>query len=183
MINYFKFNGISSADFGVYVGGQHSFTAPQKNIIKANIPGRNGDFILDTGVFNNIMITYVVVGIGNFKEKINQLKEWLLSPTGYAKLEDTYNPNHYRMGILANGIDWIMYSLNTTGKANITFDCKPQRWLVSGNSPIELGASGILTNPTKFYAKPLIHVEGYGKITIGGTQITIANTFPEVYID
>ena len=183
MINWIKFDGIKSTDFGLYVGGQQSFRAPVKNIIKQSIPNRNGAFVIDNGVFDNVLVTYVLLGIGNFKSKINDIKEWLLSPNGYVKLEDSYNPDYYRMGMVVNGIDFIMHNLNTIGKANVLFDCKPQRYLTVGDSTYELGSSGTLVNPTKFSAKPLIHVEGYGKLRVNGTQITVANEFPEVYID
>lgn len=183
MINYITFNGVPSTEFDLYVGGQFSFKAPRKDIVKVDIPGRNGDLIFDNGTYSNIEITYVIVGMNNFKSKINLIKDWLLSPVGYTILEDTYDTDHYRYATLASGIDFIMSCLNKFGKANIIFDCKPQRFLNSGDTVTALSASGTLTNPTPFNAKPLIVCTGAGTLTIKSQTITVASGLSPITID
>lgn len=52
--------------------------------------------------------------------------------TGYARLEDSYNLDFYRMGRLSGGISWDTYLLVKQGKASLTFDCKPQKFYKNG---------------------------------------------------
>lgn len=183
MKNYIIFNGISSEEFGLYVGGQESFNAPKKKITKVSIPGRNGDLIIDQKAFNNISVPYMIVGMEGFQKNTEKIKEWLLSPNSYAKLEDSYDPCTYRLGMITAGIDFELYRLNQTGKAKITFDCKPQKFLTGGTlqNKVENGES--IYNPTEFESLPLIYVDGYGTLTIGDQVIEIANDFSTVYID
>lgn len=175
MINTITFNGISSDEFDVYVGGQNSFNAPKKSIKKISVPGRNGDLVFDKGTFNNVNVAYNIVGVRNFKERINDIKEWLTSPRSYARLEDTYNPDYYRLGMVTAGITFTMQHLNQYGKAKITFDCKPQRFLKSGEEIVEFEVDGTILNPTDFPSDPVIKVygAGAGSVTIGDQTVYI----------
>ena len=183
MRNYIVFNGVSSAEFGLFVGGQESFNAPKKKVTKVSVPGRNGDLIIDQGAFENISVAYNIVGMDGFQKNIEKIKEWLLSPNSYARLEDSYDPCTYRMGIVSAGINFTLYRLNQTGKARITFDCKPQKYLVGGTLQNKIESGDSLYNPTSFKSSPLIHVNGYGTLTIGDENIEIADDYQEIYID
>lgn len=185
MINTITFNGISSDEFDVYVGGQNSFNAPKKNIKKIPVPGRNGDLVFDKGTFNNVNIAYNIVGVSNFKERINDIKEWLTSPRSYARLEDTYNPDYYRLGMVTAGITFTMKHLNQYGKAKVTFDCKPQRFLKSGEEIAEFEVDGTILNPTEFPSDPVITVygSGSGTVVIGSQTITIDDIDTYTVID
>lgn len=175
MINTITFNGISSDEFGIYVGGQNSFNAPKKNIKKIPVPGRNGDLVFDKGTFSNVNVPYNIVGVSNFKERINDIKEWLTSPRSYARLEDSYNPDYYRLGMVTAGITFTMKHLNQYGKAKITFDCKPQRFLKSGEEIEEFEVDGTIFNPTDFPSDPVIKVygAGAGSVVIGDQTLYI----------
>ena len=153
-LNYFIFNGKSSLDFGVYIGGQATFNAPQRDVSKVSIPGRSGDLIRDNGRFLNIEVTYNVVIMKEFRGKTAEIRAWLKEPTSYARLEDTYNPDFYRMGICTASIDFDTLAFNEAGKAQVTFDCKPERFLKSGEETISVGSLSwmgkTIFNPTNF---------------------------------
>lgn len=186
--NHFIFNGQSSLDYGVYIGGQGTYNAPQRDISKVSIPGRNGDLIMDNGRFLNVQVSYPIVVMDRFRDRTYAIRAWLSSPTTYARLEDTYHPDEYRMGMLTGGIQFETSAFNLTGKAVITFDCKPERFLKSGESWVDLaGTAGSgapvtsMQNPTRFDSKPLINAvirpTGQdGVITIGNQTITILGT-------
>ena len=53
MINYFTFDGKTSTDFGMYISGSGTYNAPERDVTTYNIPGRNGDLIVDNGRFLN----------------------------------------------------------------------------------------------------------------------------------
>ena len=179
------FNDIPSTDFDIYVGGQNSFGAPKRSVKKINVPGRNGDLAFDKGTFNNVNISYNIVGMRDFKDRINDIKEWLMSPLSYARLEDSYNPDYYRMAMITAGITFTMKRLNLYGKAKITFDCKPQRFLKSGEEVQEFEYAGHIINPTEFPSRPIITVygAGAGSVTIGDQEIEISNIDDYTVID
>lgn len=175
-INSFTFNGVSSENKGLYVGGQLTFNSPRRDITKASIPGRNGDLIRDNGRFGNIQVAYNIVAMNSFAATAQAVRNWLMSVKGYARLEDTYDPTHYRMAAVSESVDFETGAYNATGKAQITFDCMPQRFLKSGETAVTITSSGTLSNPTPFESKPLIRVYGSGDC-----QITIGNQI--IYLD
>ena len=44
-MNYFNFNGHSSADFGIRINKKSVFCAPKRDATLLSIPGRNGDIV------------------------------------------------------------------------------------------------------------------------------------------
>lgn len=175
MINYFTIDGESSADLGVFIGGQGSYDAPERDVTKYSIAGRNGDLTHDNGRFKNIALTYPVVILKDFDETVNDLTEWLLSKTGYCRLEDSYHPDYYREARVIDEIRFRTTAFNRTGVTRIKFDCKPQKWLKSGETAKSFTAkSGTITNPTRFTSKPLIRI--YPVSTVSTFSLTIGNT-------
>lgn len=174
----FTFDGESSGDYGVYITGTGVFNAPERSVEMIEIAGRNGSFALDKGKFENIEVTYRV-GIvddseSDFADRVSDFRNWLCSKVGYCRLEDEYNPNEYRMAVYSSGIE-IEHDLLIAGEAEITFNCKPQRWLTSGETAVSVADGGTLDNPTRFESEPLLAVEGYGNINFNGYDIDIEN--------
>lgn len=175
--NTFTFDGKSSADFGVYLTGEGVFNAPERAVEMLSIPGRNGDYALDLGRFENISVTYKVgmydVNESNFATKVSNFRNWLCSKVGYVRLTDTYNTGEYRMAVYKSGLE-LEHELLIAGEAEITFDCKPQRFLTSGETATSVASGGTLSNPTLFDSKPLLECKGHGNILVRGVPITIA---------
>lgn len=174
----FTFDGTNSRAYGVYITGRGVFNAPERNVEMVEIPGRNGAYALDKGNFNNIEVTYPA-GIfadteADFAQAVSDLRNFLCSKNGYCRLEDDYNSGEYRMAIYKSGLE-VDHDMLTAGEFNIVFECKPQRWLTSGETAVSVASGGKVTNPTLFEAKPLLEVTGYGTIDIGGSEIEIAN--------
>ena len=174
----FTFDGESSANYGVYLTGEGVFNAPVRAVEMIEIPGRNGNFALDQGRFENITVTYQAgmydVNESNFADKVSAVRNWLCSKVGYCRLEDEYNPNEYRMAVYSNGLE-VSHDMLIAGEFEITFECKPQRWLTSGETAVSVTSGNTLTNPTLFDASPQLQVWGYGDITLGSNQITLGN--------
>lgn len=176
----FSFDNTSSRNYGVYITGEGVFNAPERNIEMVEIPGRNGAYALDRGNFNNIEVTYpasiVADTESDFATAVSDLRNFLCSKDGYCRLEDDYNPNEYRMAIYKSGLE-VSHNGLLTGEFDITFECKPQRFLTSGETAVSVANGGTLTNPTLFEARPMIEVVGYGDISIGGSTIEIYNEY------
>lgn len=174
------FDGESSADYGVYITGQAVFNAPEREVEMITIPGRNGTFALDKGRFENVTVTYPA-GIfadtdEDFSEAISDFRNLLCSRQGYVRLEDDYNPNEYRLAVYKSGLEVELAQLKA-GEFNIVFECKPQRFLTSGETAIEVDSGDDIENPTELEAKPLLEVEAPsgGTISFNG-KISISLT-------
>ena len=177
--NIFKalsFDNVSSRTYGVYITGEAVYNAPERDVEMVSIPGRNGSFALDHGRFENIEVTYPA-GIfadneADFAQAVSDFRNYLCSKQGYCRLSDEYNPDEYRMAVYKSGLEVDPAQLRA-GEFNITFECKPQRWLTSGEDEVAVADSETLTNPTLFEASPIIKVEGYGTISTGGQSIEV----------
>lgn len=172
------FNGESSRDYGVYITGEAVFNAPSRDVEMVTIPGRNGSFPLDHGRFENIEVTYPA-GIyadneADFADAISDFRNMLCSAKGYCRLEDDYNPDEYRMAIYKSGLE-VDPALLKAGEFEITFECQPQRFLKSGETPVTMASGDTITNPTRFESLPEIQVTGYGQINFNGYKIVLNN--------
>lgn len=168
--NYITFGGISSATYGIYIDGSGTFNSPERDVTMITIPGRNGTLALDNGRFENVEVTYrafvsevngktMSANIQDFRNAIGALK-------GYQRLVDTYHTDEYRLATFRNGLEISPVIYQTGGEFEITFDCKPQRFLTSGETATAVANNGTITNPTKFDAQPQLQVWGYGAVTL-----------------
>lgn len=179
----FTFNGTSSASFGLFVNNISNYGSPARVVDKISIPYRNGDLAIDTGTFENYIVTYDVQLLQNTATNIRAIAEWLLSAEGYQTLTDDWNTGEFRQALYYNQIDWTVTSFTRYGKASISFDCKPQRFLTSGQTATTFTANGTLTNPTQMLAKPLIVVTGNGNFSVNGYAVTVSNNSSTITID
>lgn len=169
------FDGESSRNYGVYITGEAVYNSPERDVEMIKIPGRNGEFALDNGRFQNIEVTYPA-GIfadseTDFAAAISDFRNFLASRVGYCRLEDEYNPNEYRMAVYKSGLNVDPAKLEA-GEFEIVFDCKPQRWLKDGETAVTMASGDTLTNPTLFESSPLLEVGGYGTIEFNGYDIS-----------
>ena len=141
----FTFDGTSSSDFGMFITEASPYNAPERAVEMIEIPGRNGAYALDKGNFENVEQTYHVVVHGSndadFREMMSDVRNWLCSKIGYCRLSDDYNPGEYRMATYKSGLETDSTFWNGT-EFDVTFDCKPQRYLAIGEELTEIGAWG-----------------------------------------
>lgn len=173
-----EFDGESSGNYGVYISGEAVYNAPERDVEMMSIPGRNGAFALDNGRFENIEVTYPA-GIFadneyDFAKAISDFRNFLCSKNGYCRLTDGYNPDEYRMAIYKSGLEVTPAQLKA-GEFEIIFECKPQRYLMSGESAIPVTSGDTLLNPTLFDAKPMLEITGYGKMYINNAELEIVS--------
>ena len=180
------FNNKSSADCRIQVAHPPGYAYPERHYTITHIPGRNGDIIQDNGCYKNVERTYEVsfdAPNEDFATYANSVSAWLHSTTGYARLEDSYEPNYYRMATYQeSNIFENLY--NQAGTATIVFECKPQRFLKTGDNTIAIQNSLTIMNPTGFEAYPLFKVTGTsGVLTVNGNSITFSSIDGFVMLD
>jgi phage-related protein len=181
MRNWFVLNGVDSRDFGVYISGQGTFSAPRREYNMIPIPGRNGDLVGNEKRFENLELTYPAFIYTNFKQNIRDFRNFLLSLVGYHTLTDSYHTDEFRMALYEGEFEPEVQPRNDAGQFDIVFNCKPQRFLNSGTEVTTLTASGSITNPTRFASQPLLRVYGSGQLGINSDTITISRA--DVYTD
>lgn len=182
MIHELTFAGKSSREFGVIISGAKTFGSGQRDVESVSIPGRNGDLILDNGRYKNVTVTYEAYIPRNFRENFDAFNSWLMSQSSYARLEDSYQPDIYRMAHFSVGLQAEPVIRLDTGSFEITFDCKPQKFLKSGEMPITYTGSGSVFNPTLFEAKPLVRCYGSSGV-LRLNRIRMAITGCSEYVD
>lgn len=154
------FNGISSEDLGLVIQAPPSYEFPEKDYETIHVPGRTGDIVIDKHSYKNVDRTYYLASVfkngTSFVHNANQIVKWLHSASGYARLEDTYEPDYFRLAMFKDG----GYMSNYYDEATLltaSFICKPQRYLKTGENPITVTSQSFqITNPTSYESDPLI---------------------------
>ena len=176
--NSLTFGSVNSLDYGIFVTGDAVYNAPERAVERVSVAGRNGDILIDQGHWNNIEVSYpcgtFAETASDFSRKIAAFRNAVVSQLGYQRLSDTYNDSEYRMADASAGFD-VTPTLGKAGEFTLTFNCKPQRWLASGEASITVADGETLVNPTLYDAHPLLAVEGYGTIGFNGYEVEISN--------
>lgn len=184
MINYLTFADKSTNDFGIWISGEGTYGAPERNVQTQEVAGKNGDLLFDLGNFKNITVKYPAAIKMDMPSKLRDFINFAGSQIGYQRLEDTYHPYEYRMARFKSNLSIQTAGyMNRSGKFTLEFDCKPQRFLKSGETPIVYDHGAVLYNRTEFEAKPLLRVYGSGAGTVGIGSETISITAINEYVD
>ena len=190
LLNHLTYDGVDSSSFGVFISGEGVFGAPARRGEMISIPGRNGSLFMDEGVFENIPGKYpAFIGTKDeveFREKLAAFRNAILSRGNYKKLSDTYHPDEFRLAVYRSGLEVEPEEYNRSGRFELEFDCKPGRYLVSGEDPVIFTANGSIVNPTLFASSPLIKVTGNGTVAIGEDgeyRFIVSNNNDTIWID
>lgn len=190
IFNYLEYDGANSLDNGVYISGEGAYNAPERAVEKISIPGRNGDLIIDRGRFENVEVSYPAGVFGSdqseFAAKVRAYRNKLASSRSYKRLTDSYHPDEFRLALFKDGLEVEPANYNRAGEFDIVFDCKPQRFLISGETPVSYPRSWGQTetasgDPAVFSAdestgikslevdlEPIQDLNGYDRPWVGG---------------
>ena len=146
-----------------------------------SVPGRSGDLLLSNKRYANADISYHIGIPRFFAPTYTALMNFLLADPGYHRLEDSYHPEVYRLAVMGSEVSPRMGARNHSGTFDLTFSCKPQQYLKSGERTTVFVSNGSLFNQTRFDAKPMLRIFGTGQLGIGEETVTIG-TNPD-YID
>ena len=173
----FLFDGRKSEDFGVYISGPSVYDAPERDVELIDIPGRDGEIVLDNGRYKNIRVTYPAGAYGKtqaeFAQRMDAIRNFLASRVGYQRLEDEYNLDEFRLGVYSSGLQVDPAARGKAGTFDLVFNCKPQRYLKSGEVEYEITNGGEIFNPTDFKSAPIIEAYGRGQVVLNGYKINI----------
>lgn len=163
-------NGVSSDTIGVIVERIPNRYVPTRRFSPQQVAGRNGNILLVDKSFPNVEQEYEVylsAEAQGLPSVARACAEWLMGPDGYCRLEDSYDTTVYREAFLMGGYD-LENILNKFGRCTITFSCKPQKYLLTGDTPIEIPA-GITT-----YTGDVVQFDGVTGASITSLSTTIS---------
>ena len=169
MRDYFTYNNTNSTAYSCVIQRRPDYETPRKVVETVSVRGRSGDLVIDTGAYNNTTREYeVFVPHAQRSEFAN----WLKIQTGYQRLEDTYEPDVFRKAMYVNSLD-IENIMAQFGTATLEFNCKPQRYLKSGENAVVFTSSGGTLDNEWEVALPLITITGSGDITFAINNNTV----------
>lgn len=184
MRNEIVFADTCLSDYGVYPTNAGVYTYPTKKYDRVSVPGRNGDLFFEQDAYENVVVRYPAVIAEDFADNINALISFLASSSGYQRIENTFEPEIYRVGCYLEQSNPKYPKDAKIGTFELQFNCKPQKYLKSGEIPIELSTgTTAIYNPTNYKAKPLMRVVGTGTINVGGSTITVTRNSTYIDID
>jgi phage-related protein len=172
------YGGESSSGYGMVVAEAPAYERPKRKETIYTVPGRNGAIIFQEDAWEDVPRTYKVWlaedSNDSLVEKVDAFEAWLNAQNGYTRLEDNFEPDVYRLAYYSGGIGFTN-NLTQYGEATLSFTCRAERFLKSGETAVTVTNGYTLVNPTKFASKPLIHIEATNQtvsITIKGKTIT-----------
>lgn len=129
------FNGKSSRTYGIEVEHPPAYKIAERNYESVSVPGRNGDlYYSGNKSYKNVPREYDISFYNeqdNMEKIANRLYEFLHSANGYARLEDSYDTDVFRLAYYVKKLD-LENILFKAGRGKIEFSCKPQRFLKTG---------------------------------------------------
>lgn len=181
----FYLDGIDATSAGIRLQKPIVFSEAVPNIESKTIPGRNGDLIFETGSYKNRSGSASCFCLqDNVESAISSAGRFLMSKKGYRRLETSDDPNHYWMARVENSPQ-IEMRLRVLAPFEIEFDCKPQRFVKSGENAVVFTESGSLSNQYGQTALPLITLygNGTGTLTIGSCVVDVKSLDGVLYLD
>lgn len=172
MKDYLIFGDIDSRDYNIEVFFNDIDRTPKRVYTQIDVAGRNGAYFLDAGKYEDVHVIYSCIALNDEDRKdfVNALS----SKVGYFKMQDSFNSDEFYSAVFDGDVDPNITSERDKSTFDISFTRKPQRWLTSGETAIDVNNGDTLTNPTLFGASPLIRCNGYGWITLKDSTIVVS---------
>lgn len=181
----FYLDGIDAGSVGIRLQSPVVFSKAVPVIETQTIPGRNGNLVFETGSYENRVGSASCFCLQEDVETaISSAGRFLMSKKGYRRLETSDDPEHYWMARVENSPQ-IEMRLRVLAPFEIEFDCKPQRFLKSGENKTSFTASGSISNQYGQTALPLITLygNGTGTLTIGSCVVEVKSLDGVLYLD
>ena len=170
-----------------YVANAPRIIKPVRKMSVVQIAGTNREFVDMEYAWEAYDQTYTLfVGDGSedcTEEALIDIAK-VLYKEGWQTLVDDYDDEHYRLAYYKGGLD-AENRYTRLAKFDVTFRCRPERFLNSGNTAVSCTSGEAITNPTTYSSKPLIKITGSGNgtLTVGETTMSFTNIVDYLYID
>lgn len=184
---YFIYDGVDSRTLKIQLQREIVIDGAKPNIEKITIPGRNGTLNYWDGTYENReAVARCFILDSDASGYFAQAQTWMQSPV-YKRLELSNEPDVYMMATIADGGDREILQ-DVLAPFKIRFDCKPQKYLKTGETALEITNGDTLHN-SWFEAKPLIRINitggggTSGALKVGSTTVVISGVSSNIMID
>lgn len=157
-IGKLSYNGKTAESLGVFVSGAGTYNAAEEDVTAYEVPGRNGDILISNNRYRNIDVNYPAFIPSDFEERVQAIRNWMRSARSYARIEDNYDLLHFRMGVGKDILSFSPAQQNRAANCQLVFNCKPQRFLYSGEEDFTPGEWG----PTETLSGDIVSFENEG---------------------
>ena len=181
----FYLDGIDASSAGIRLQGPIVFSKAIPVVEMQTIPGRNGNLVFETGSYENRVGSASCYCLQKDVEKaVSSAGRFLIGKKGYRRLETSDDPDHYWMARVENSPQ-IAMRVRMLAPFDISFDCKPQRFVRSGENSVVFTSSGSLFNQYSQIALPFIILYGHGagRLTIGDCIVDVKALDGTLYLD
>ena len=184
---YFIYDGVDSRTLKIQLQREIVIDGAKPNVEKITIPGRNGTLDYWDGTYENReAVARCFILDSDASWYFAQAQKWMQSLV-YKRLELSNEPDVYMMATIADGGDREILQ-DVLAPFKIRFDCKPQKFLKTGETALEITNGDTLHN-SWFEAKPLIRINitggggTSGALKVGSTTIVISGVSSNIIID
>lgn len=170
-----------------YIAAAPNIPKPIRKATVVQIPGTSREVVQMEDAWETYDQVYTLfVGDGSqdsIQQAIDDVSK-VLYKSGWQTLEDDYDPSYFRLAYFLGGFE-TDNKKTRVGLFDVTFKCRAEKFLASGNNRINVATGSSVNNPTNFIAKPLIYVEGLGSgtLVVGGTTVNLTGLADYIYID
>lgn len=181
----FYLDGIDAGSVGIRLQAPVVFSKAIPVVETQTIPGRNGNLVFETGSYENRVGSASCFCLQEDVEMaIGSAGRFLMGRKGYRRLETSDDPNHYWMARVKNSPQ-IEMRLRVLAPFEIEFDCKPQRFVKSGENSVVFTSNGSIPNQYGQTALPLITLygQGEGTLTIGNCVVEVKELNEMLFLD
>lgn len=174
----FTYKGIRNDEMHLRVLNDVVFESPTRDVNVIQVPGRDGDLIVDNGRFNTVIRSIpcrIEVPNGeNVEETIHKISQWLVDDGNFHPFTWDNDPEFTYLARVSGSVVSNRL-LKTLGHTTIDFQLHPVKYLKTSLNETQIIESGRIHNPYGVTAKPLIRVIGDGNITIhiGGRPLVL----------
>lgn len=148
----------SNHEVGLVMQGELALSEPEPVVETVRVLGRNGDLHIYDGTYRNRTATVDAYAYRDrrVKEAYSRIYPWLYGKQGYRKIRTDDDLDHYLMGrVLPSAA--MKTRIDRMAPFTITFDCKPQRFLVSGDEAVIIKeGTNTLLNTTNYPSFPIV---------------------------
>lgn len=179
-MEYFKINDKLSTDFSVFVAKSNLLDSASEDVSTVEVSGRNGALHISNNRFKSFTaeLECYITDLTKWED----FKSYLLSLQNTFKLSESYFSNVYRIARLQTALSLGTFN-KKKGTFTLSFNCRPEIYLTSGDTEQTLSSSTTITNPTLFESKPIFIVVGNGTLTVNGNAIVVSSSESSVTID
>ena len=196
-INSFTYNGRNSLDFGLMVESKefvYGSAAPKVETVY--VPGY-GTLILNNKVdeldneeHEDIDIKFNCHVLPEDTQDLHilarKIYSWLYGDIGFKKLQDSYEPNYYRMAYVRQAASVEDVAAALAGRITITFTARAYKRATIGERVIAITETpGKIYNMEAYTSKPIVYIYAHGDVVLyfNQRQISINDIVGTITLD